>query len=247
MKKLFLFDVDGTITESGNKLSLKVINMLNQLKIVGEIGIVGGGKLDKILWQTEGVQFTHYFTECGCVYNTFITDKLNLIYEKNIRKHSLYNNINILIKVALKYLSEVDYTLTGNFIDLRTGIIYISLIGLNANEDERDYFKQLESNGNKYRENLINILKNKAIELNIDKKISILYGGSVGIAIHPTEYSKVQIIEHLNITEYNEIHYFGDKYLEDGIDCSLLNHKNIIGHNIDTVNDTINILIHYIY
>ena len=148
LKSLLLFDVDGTIAESGLKITSNITKILNEIKQNNdiEIGIVGGGKLDKILWQTSNVKFNHYFSECGCVYNKLINDKLELIYKKNIREHCLYNDINILIKVALKFLSEVEYTLTGNFIDLRTGIIYISLIGLNANEDERYYFKQLESN-----------------------------------------------------------------------------------------------------
>ena len=155
MKKLFLFDVDGTIAESGQKMNKDIIELLNNSfkNSSTEIGIVGGGKLDKILWQTEDVKFDHYFSECGCVYNKLannnnnlelsLNNSLNLIYEKNIREHSLYNDINVIIKLALKFLSDVDYTLTGNFIDLRTGIIYISLIVLNANEDERNYFTPL--------------------------------------------------------------------------------------------------------
>ena len=35
---------------------------------------------------------------------------------------------------------------------------------------------------------------------------------------------------------------FGDKYLEDGNDYKLLNNKNIIGKNIDTIEDTKKIL-----
>ena len=108
MKKLLLFDVDGTIAESGKKMNNNISKLLNNIKsneIDIDIGIVCGGKLDKILWQTQDTIFDHYFSECGCVYNKIINSKLQLIYEKNIREHSLYNNINILIKVALKFLS----------------------------------------------------------------------------------------------------------------------------------------------
>ena len=260
MKKLFLFDVDGTIAESGQKMNKDIAELLNYSfkNSYTEIGIVGGGKLDKILWQTNEVKFDHYFSECGCVYNKLQTDNkklatcnnnlqlslnnsLNLIYEKNIREHSLYNDINILIKLALKFLSEVDYTLTGNFIDLRTGIIYISLIGLNATENERDYFKQLDKQFN-YRKRLLDILQNKALELNIYNKIHIVYGGSVGIAIYPSEYDKRQIMNHINHNDYSEIHYFGDKYLQDGNDYLLLNHEYVIGHKVDSVSDTYKIL-----
>ena len=253
MKKLFLFDVDGTIAESGQKMNKDITELLNNYfkNSSTEIGIVGGGKLDKILWQTEDVKFDHYFSECGCVYNKLtnnnnnlqlsLNNSLNLIYEKNIREHSLYDDINILIKLALKFLSEVDYTLTGNFLDLRTGIIYISLIGLSATEKERDYFKELDKQFN-YRKRLLDILQNKALELNIYNKIHIVYGGSVGIAIYPSEYDKKQIMNHINYKDYSEIHYFGDKYLNDGNDYLLLHHEYVIGHKVDNVNDTYQIL-----
>ena len=74
------------------------------------------------------VFFSHYFTECGCVYNKNIDKNnkdLNLqeVYKKNIREHKLYEKINILIKTALNFISRVDYVITGNFIDLRDGVI----------------------------------------------------------------------------------------------------------------------------
>lgn len=252
MKKLFLFDVDGTIAESGQKMNKDITELLNNYfkNSTTEIGIVGGGKLDKILWQTEEVKFDHYFSECGCVYNKLVTDhnnigpfsnSLNLIYEKNIREHSLYDSINILIKLALKFLSEVDYTLSGNFIDLRTGIIYVSLIGLNAIDEERNYFKDLDKQFN-YRKRLLDILQNKALELNIYNKIHIVYGGSVGIAIYPSEHDKKQIMNHINHNDYSEIHYFGDKYLQDGNDYLLLHHEFVIGHKVYNVSDTYKIL-----
>lgn len=243
MKKLLLFDVDGTIAESGQKMNKDIVKLLNNYEnnSLIEIGIVGGGKLDKILWQTDEVKFHHYFSECGCVYNKLINDKLELIYEKDIREHNLYSSINILIKLALKFLSEVDYTLTGNFIDLRTGIIYISLIGLSANENERNYFKQLDNQFN-YRKRLLDILQNKALELNIYNKIHIVYGGSVGIAIYPSEYDKKQIMNHINHRDYSEIHYYGDKYLHDGNDYLLLNHEYVIGHRTDSPNETFEFL-----
>ena len=132
MPNLFLFDVDGTIADSGQKIKDEMAFILNKIKENGdEIGIVGGGKLDKVLEQMDNkVYFQHYFTECGCVYhknNSYVYNNLDEIYIKNIRNHPLYNDINKLVKYCLKFLSSVDYTLTGHFIDLRNGIIYVSL------------------------------------------------------------------------------------------------------------------------
>lgn len=247
MKALLLFDVDGTITESGQQIDNDTKNIIQQLSKKYDIGIVGGGKLDKILEQMgENNYFHYYFSECGCVYHENISlslENLNLVerYIKNIREHELYPKINILIKICLSFLSQVDYTITGNFIDLRNGIIYVSLIGMSANSDERQYFISLDKKF-RYRKQLLLLLKEKAMELNISQLIHICEGGSVGIAIYPNEYDKVQVYDQLK-DKYFEIHYFGDKYNQDGNDYHIINHSKIIGHCIDAVQDTKNILL----
>lgn len=243
--KLLLFDVDGTLAESGEEINddmIKILKLFTPEKY--QLGIVGGGKLDKILTQFNNkVFFDHYFNECGCIYNKNKKNNrqsidLTNIYQKDIRKHSQYSNINILIKTTLQFLSTVKYDLTGHFVDLRSGIIYISLIGMAATQQERKEFLDQDQIHN-YRETLLKLLINKEQELNKDhQKIDIVYGGSVGISIYPSEYDKVQVLQHLDINKYEEIHYFGDKYLENGNDYQLLNSSLVIGHPIDYLEDT---------
>ena len=244
MKKLILFDVDGTLTESGKIMEDKTFTLLEKISNQGfDLGIVGGGKLEKILTQVKNAYyFKHLFTECGCVYHKNIGAnilKLENIYTKNIRNHELYYKINILIKLALSFISKVDYVITGNFIDLRNGIIYISLIGMVAMDIERKYFIEKDKQ-NKYRTQLINILKNKAQELDITDKLTICEGGEVGIGIYPSEYDKIQVLEYLN--DYSEIHYFGDKYEKNGNDHNIINHNTVIGHPVKNILQTQNIL-----
>jgi phosphomannomutase len=238
-KKIILFDVDGTITNSGEIIESDIKKIINDISKYFDIGIVGGGKLDKILLQLDGLYIKHYFTECGCVYyinNSNNTLLLENKYMLNIREHKLYEKINILIKEALYFLSQVNYLLTGNFIDLRNGMIYISLIGMSANKKEREIFIEQNDIFN-YREQLLNILINKAIEIEINNDVTICEGGSVGLAIYPNENDKVQVIPHL-IDKYNEIHYFGDKYCPNGNDYKIINHSNILGHPVNSTNDT---------
>lgn len=242
-KKIILFDVDGTIAESGQIIDQKIKDLIKKLNNYYDIGIVGGGKMNKILLQLEDLTFDHYFFECGCVYyKKNINNKnnnLEEIYSKNIRNHPLYEKINILVKTTLEYLSKVDYTLTGNFIDLRTGMIYISLIGMYANNKERLEFIELDKKF-EYRKKLLQILVNKAKEIGINDKVSIYEGGTVGLAIFPIENDKTQVLDHLN--SYTEIHYFGDKYKENGNDHNLINHEKVKGYRIDNLENTKNIL-----
>lgn len=244
-KSIFLFDVDGTLVESGEKILYENVNILKKIKENpnNEIGIVGGGDINKIMYQMDNqIFFDHYFSECGCVYHT-LGDNNNLVeeYKKNIREHTLYPKINILIKKALEFLSRVDYTITGNFIDLRCGIIYISLIGMSATNEEREYFKNIDKK-EKIREQLLEILLKEAEKINIQDKVSILEGGSVGISIYPIEYDKTQVLETIKKENYDTIYYFGDKYLPSGNDYYLINHKHTMGYKINNIEDTYEIL-----
>lgn len=241
MKPLLLFDIDGTIAESGQQISTGLLELFEKLTKIYDLGIVGGGKYEKILTQIINQNiFTHVFAECGCVYYRLDNNNnYNLVYKKNIRTHPIYKQINQLVKVALAFLSQVDYTLTGHFIDLRNGIIYISLIGMGALEEERKYFIDLDKEQN-IRQKLIDLLIEKATQLGIQDHVQILEGGSVGIGIYPEEYGKKQVLEHL--VDYDNISYFGDKYTPNGNDHELITHEKIIGYPVDSITDTFNIL-----
>jgi len=238
MKKILLFDVDGTIAESSQKISAEMKDKMTELKNNGyELGIVGGGRYEKILEQLDGLVLDHIFAESGCVYYK----NNELVYKKSIRNHWLYPNINLIIKKALHYLSQVDYQITGHFVDLRNGIIYLSLIGMAATLDERATFLKLDKE-NEYKLKLLHILQNMTVELGIQKDLVVLEGGSVGIGIYPTEWDKKQVLESLDQAEYNEIHYFGDKYEPSGNDYHLLHHSRVKGHPVNSPEECLEIL-----
>jgi phosphomannomutase len=259
--------VDGTLVDSGQAITTEMAKTLTNLqkKENVEIGIVGGGKLDKIIQQMDKqIFFNHYFTECGCVYhknteNTNAENKntenkntenknientnanLTPIYTKNIRDHKLYKPINTLIKHCLEYISKVDYKITGHFIDLRNGIIYVSLIGLTANQEERKEYMELDKQYH-YRSKLLESLKLQANNLGINNQIAIVEGGSVGIAIYPSEWDKIQILDYFHTDKYEKIYYFGDKYEPNGNDYQILNHSRIKGFPVNHYQDTIQYL-----
>ena len=137
-------------------------------------------------------------------------------------------------------MSQVDYTITGNFIDLRCGIIYISLIGMTATNEEREYFKNIDKK-EKIRQQLLEILLKEAEKIGIEESVSILEGGSVGISIYPVEYDKIQVLETISKDKYN-IFYFGDKYLPSGNDYKLLTNENVTGYKINKKEETFDIL-----
>ena len=78
-----------------------------------------------------------------------------------------------------------------------------------------------------------------AINLQIINEVDIVEGGSVGIAIYPKEYDKIQVLDSFNENEYEKIYYFGDKYELNGNDYKLLNHPRVVGYKVNNYNDTI--------
>tara|TARA_B110000285_G_C14885513_1_gene495973 strand:+ start:25 stop:774 length:750 start_codon:yes stop_codon:yes gene_type:complete len=243
MKKLLLFDVHGTIIERTH-IKAPLTYIIQRLKQHYDIGVVSCGKITQLLEELGHLRFNHYFSECGCVYHVVKTSshdlKLSNKYSKNLRKHELYPKINVLVKHALHFLSQVDYVITGNFIDLRNGLICVSMIGTSATKEERDEFIELDAKYG-YRKQLIELLTEKTVVSNVHDKIRICEGGKCSISIYPTEYDKSQVLDHLT-DNYQEIHYFGDKYTETGNDYNIINDTRVIGHKVNNVSETINIL-----
>jgi len=230
MTKLFLFDVDNTLTHSGQKLDVSMQNKLAELHNAGHcLGIVGGGTFTKICEQLgeSFEKFDHIFSECGCLYHY----KSVLKYAKNIKQHSSIDKIDRIIKQALLYLSSVSYRLCGHLIDYRNGIVYISCIGMDATLEERADFLE---NHLHHRNKLLQIL----LALKIPN-ISIKKGGSVGIAVYPSEWSKAQVIDVLKSFQYKEIYYYGDSDGVDGNDTELLNHSQVMGIVVKNPQDTL--------
>lgn len=240
--KLILFDVDGTLCESGRQITNKMASKLNLLmnnKI--NIGIVGGGTYDKIMMQLNNTVYPYYiFSECGSVYHKFDfqKNKYELINKNNIRDEPEYRKINILIKICLEFISRVEYTISGHLIDLRNGLIYVSLVGMVGTDDEREEFIKLDK-VHLYRERLIDLLKKKTNELELNNYLDICLGGSVGIAIYPKKWNKTQVLNWIDDIENTEIHFFGDKYLPNGNDYELLSHKLVIPHKVDSPSETL--------
>jgi phosphomannomutase len=248
MRKILLFDVDGTLCDSGKKISQQMANILNKfVELDIKIGIVGGGTFEKILFQLDNLVKPEYiFSECGSVYHQLdkSDNKYHLVGKKNLRTEPEYIKINQLIKTALEFISKVDYLISGNFIDLRNGLIYISLVGMAGTDEERENFIKLDKINN-YRNKLIGILEKQAKQLDLDDYLDICLGGSVGIALNPKKWNKIQVLNLLNLNDSSDlsnsqIHFFGDKYLPGGNDYELISSPLVIPHPVDSPDDTFN-------
>lgn len=241
MKKvLLLFDVDGTIADSGQKIHRFIRNILVVLSKSKEyeLGIVGGGTLDKILYQVDSVPFQYIFSECGSIFHSRKENEYELQYQNVFMDHPCFSKTYLLVKKSLEYISSILTTTSGHFVDVRQGLVYISLIGLQATQSQREDFRILDME-HQYRQQLLFYLQDISKNEGLENILQISLGGNTGIAIYPREWNKTQVLKHIPIDTYDKIYYFGDKYEKDGNDYDLIHHPSVVGVKVNNPEDTL--------
>ncbi|EGR29109.1 phosphomannomutase a1, putative [Ichthyophthirius multifiliis] len=230
---IILFDVDGTLTKSRNKIENDMIEILNKLKKKYYVAVVGGSDLQKISEQlTQKVIDNMDF--CFCENGLYSLQNGKFLEKRNIRDQYGNEKLNKFINRTLKLLSEIDIPVkTGTFIEYRNGMINISPIGRNCNQQERDEFEQYDKI-HQIRQQLINQLKSEFQEYNF--KYSI--GGQVSFDVFPIGWDKTYCLKFLD--QFKNIHFFGDKTDIGGNDHEIYVHERTIGYSVKNTQETIN-------
>uniref|UniRef100_UPI00398ECA3D phosphomannomutase 2 n=1 Tax=Pristiophorus japonicus TaxID=55135 RepID=UPI00398ECA3D len=145
---LCLFDVDGTLTEARQKITLDMDEFMQRLKKKVKVGVVGGSDLDKIKEQLgdEVISKVDYvFAENGLV-----AYKAGKFFAKQcIQSHVGEEILQNLINYSLNYIAKIKLPKKrGTFIEFRNGMLNISPIGRNCNQEERIEFFELDKSLN---------------------------------------------------------------------------------------------------
>lgn len=232
---LILFDIDGTLTLSGQIIKNDMMDALRRLYYKPNIilGLVGGGTFNKIRDQVIDISiFKYIFAESGAI----IYVDGNKVSEKDMLLCCDRNILNKIIDRAVEIINTLDVPKHTKKIDQRHGLLYISIPGIDANLIERKEFSDLD-NKLKIRKYIIDELS----KVDIINKFEILMGGEVGISISPKGFDKSQAISYLienNFTD--DIYFFGDKVDLGGNDYHIYNHKRVIGVKVNSYVETIN-------
>ncbi len=241
---IIIFDLDGTLCHSGQQVENKMIEILKKIKnkYNCDFAVNGGGTYEKICSQIGELKtlMKYIFAECGSVVYEIKNNSHDVLIKKNsLIHHKSYNIIQKLIRHSLKFISETSYELNGHLIDVRNGLVYISLVGMQANLDQRELFLKMDKRM-EFRKRLMIQLNERKEKLmfnqptNLD--ITITYGGQVGISIFPSDWDKVQCLKYLE--KYENINFFGDRYDINGNDYKMMNHPKVNGHRINNHEET---------
>ena len=248
-RKLFLFDVDGTLTKSRERITDEMLDVLKELKKIKsiDVGFVGGSDLKKQIEQLGEENFHLFdwrFSENGVLAFKGNEQINNLSFKHFMGEKHFMKFINI----VLKNLSKIEIPKKrGTFIEYRQGMINVSPIGRACSKDERNEFEEYDKE-NHVRIKLIESIKKDWSnycyydEDNFDglDLLNFSIGGQISFDVFPKGWDKTYCLQFL--TEYDEIHFFGDKTQEGGNDYEIYNDSRVFGHSVTSYQDTINLL-----
>ncbi|OAF65654.1 hypothetical protein A3Q56_06638 [Intoshia linei] len=231
-KTLFLFDVDGTLTESRQKINEDIKNLLEKIQAKYPVAIISGSDLVKITEQLVDVlNFDFVFSEGG-----LICHKKGIeIYQNSISAKLGEDLINKVLNFSLRELSQIHLPVKrGNFIEYRIGMLNVSPIGRSCSQKERMEFVKYDQEF-KVREKLVEKYRKEFK----DQNISFSIGGQISIDIFPTGWDKRSCLPELVKQKFDKIYFFGDKTHQGGNDHELYNDSRVEGIKVNGPDDTI--------
>ena len=207
-KVKYIFDVDGTLTPSRQKIDSEFLNFLLNFAKQNDVYLVTGSDRPKTI---EQIGKELYFA-CQRVYNCSGSD----VYEKDIL---IYRDEWTLPSDAEEFLmDELHHSKfpvrTGNHIERRPGGVNFSVLGRGSEvilEEREEYVKWDINTGE--RKNIAERFKKKFPE------IGCQVGGQTGLDISPLGCDKSQILR--DFKPIDLIYFFGDKLKEGENDYPL--------------------------
>lgn len=227
-----LFDVDGTLTAPRKVVTPHMLKFMQELRKVVTVGVVGGSDLVKIseqLGNSVTNDYDYVFSENGLVAHS----EGNLIGTQSLKSHLGEDKIKDFVNFTLHYIADLDIPIKrGTFIEFRSGMINVSPIGRNCSQEERDEFEKYDKVHN-IRPKMVEVLRQKFAHLNLTFSI----GGQISFDVFPQGWDKTYCLRYL--TDFNEIHFFGDKTYKGGNDHEIYESEKTIGHTVTSPDDTV--------
>jgi len=236
--KLYIFDMDGTLTESRQPINKQMSELLYKLQENNEITIITGGTIELIKEQIlDHVCFRrsiHLLPTSGLSYYTCktkigIEHLKKLVYTEQMPKQTKQK----IIKEIQKLIKKENITpLTNDQIEDRGTQITFSALGRSAPLKEKKEYDPNRKKRTKWKKTLKKTLP----------EINIVIGGTTSLDFtmkgKDKAYGIKKFLQH--IKKPTKIYFFGDKLQKDGNDHPVTKIKQIKCIKVKNPNDCYN-------
>ncbi|KIK61597.1 hypothetical protein GYMLUDRAFT_42608 [Collybiopsis luxurians FD-317 M1] len=240
LKKLVLFDVDGTLSLARQAASPEMIQLLKNLRKKVVIGFVGGSDLVKISEQlsVHGCNAVEDF-DFAFAENGLTAYKLGKsLPSQTFIKFLGEEKYKPLVNFILHYVADLDIPIKrGTFVEFRNGMINVSPLGRNATIAERNEFEAYDKIHG-IRAAFVKVLQEKFA----DYGLTFAIGGKISFDVFPHGWDKTYALKHVEQEGFEEIHFFGDKTYEGGNDYEIFTDPRTIGHSVSNPEETAKLL-----
>ena len=238
MKNLpvFLFDVDGTLTDPRQPMTAKFKKLFKKLLKTHVVYLASGSDIEKIREQLP----KRIINKCAGV---FASSGNEFWIKEEVQYENVYIPSQGIVAKLEEFLEDSAYKgRTSNHIEHRPGMINFSIVGRAADESQREHYAKWDKRHQERKKMAISLI---AYYPEIDVKI----GGEISIDIYPKGLDKSQAVEWIRDNhEGSNIMFFGDRTDPEGNDFSVVEvmKENDIVHTVESCEDTYSILQNYL-
>ena len=208
MKKVYLFDIDGTLTPPRQKMDPDFARIFLQFARDNIVYLSTGSDRPKALEQVGWAVFNAcrgVFTCCG---NEFWEGE-KLVYEREF-----YPGIR-LVNFLKDCVEKSNFPVkTGRHLEYRKGMLNFSVVGRNATQEQRARYAEWDARKHEREEIAYTILA----EQDHFGKIDVSIGGEISIDIYPVGRDKSQSVKTARQLHSLPIVFVGDKMIPNGND-----------------------------
>ena len=211
MDRIFIFDIDGTLTPSRLRMTEEFAKFFDKWSEKNKYYLVTGSDLDKTKEQLPIAYIDKaeaIFTCCG---NQMWRDN-ELIYDNKFELTSKLKNSLEVILMSSQYPHRY-----GNHIEDRGSMVNFSIVGRNCTQEQREHFFKWDEEKDE-RKKISLFLKHKF------KDLDAVLGGQISIDIYPKGKDKSQIFDVIKqdrLTTPDEYVFIGDRTEKGGNDYPL--------------------------
>jgi len=218
MDRIFIFDVDGTLTPSRLPMTKEFQKFFKEWIKKNKFYLVTGSDLPKLQEQMcfYDIEAEGIFTCCGNQFwkpdPSIVNTSAELIYDN---KFEMTNKLKSSLEVML--MSSQYPHRYGNHIEDRGSMVNFSVVGRNCTQEQREEYYEWDKEKGERRKMSI-FLKNKF------KDLDAVIGGQISIDIYPKGNDKSQVlnvIEQERLTPPSEYIFIGDGIENGGNDYPL--------------------------